>query len=143
MQAERVVLCVQDGTDLDFAASLESPAVPPGLGGMLVATDPSVASQPGTGLGPISENRNAEGPLGLHMHTTMALNPEGLPLGLLKIQYATPDGQAGRGRPLEERKTFQRIQGLRDCAAVASQLPDTQLVAVLDLEADVQALFAE
>ncbi len=120
MQAERVVLCVQDGTDLNFA------------------THPGCA-----GLGLIGKNRGAEGTLGIHMHTTMALNPQGLPLGLLKIQYATPDGQAEPGRPLEERKTFQWIQGLRDCAAVARQLSDTQLVAVLDREADVQALFAE
>ncbi len=32
---------------------------------------------------------------------------------------------------------------MRDCAAVARQLSDTQLVAVLDREVDVQALFAE
>ncbi len=120
MQAERVVLCVQDGTDLHFA------------------THPGCA-----GLGLIGKNRGSEGTLGIPMHTTTALNPEGLPLGLLKVQYATPDGQAEPGRPIEERKTFQWIQGLRDCAAVARQLPDTQLVAVMDREADVQALLAE
>ncbi len=69
MQTERVVLCVQDGTDLNSATH-------PGC----------------TGLGLIGKNPGAEGTLGIHMHTTIALNPQGLPLGLLKIQYATPDG---------------------------------------------------
>ena len=49
----------------------------------------------------------------------------------------------GRGRPLEERKTFRWIRGLRDCAEVAGQLAGPRLVAVMDREADVQALFAE
>ncbi len=81
--------------------------------------------------------------LGLHMHSTLAVSPEGIPLGLLQIQYDAPDGQAQRGRPLEQRKTFRWIRGLRDCAEVAGQLAGPRLVAVMDREADVQALFAE
>ncbi len=119
MQAERVVLCVQGGTDLHFATN------------------------PGAGLGLTRKNGSAADTLEMQMHTTMALNPEGIPLGLLKIQYATPDGQADHGRPLEERKTFRWVKGLRECAALARQLPGTQLVVVMDGEADVQALFAE
>ena len=68
---------------------------------------------------------------------------EGIPLGLLQIQYDAPDVQAHRGRPLVERKTFRWIRGLRDCAEVAGQLAGPRLVAVMDREADVQALFAE
>ena len=120
LQAESVVLCVQDGTDLNFAEH-------PGC----------------AGLGLIGKNTNAQGTLGLHMHSTLALSPEGIPLGVLKIQYEAPDGQAQRGRPLAERKTYRWVRGLRDCAAVAGQLAGTRVVSVMDREADVQALFAE
>ena len=120
LQAERTVLCVQDGTELNFAEH-------PGC----------------AGLGYIGKNKRSEGTLGLHMHATLAVSPEGIPLGLLHIQYDAPDGQAQRGRPLEERKTFRWIRGLRDCAEVAGQLAGPRLVAVMDREADVQALFAE
>ena len=120
LQAERTVLCVQDGTELNFAEH-------PGC----------------AGLGYIGKNKRSEGTLGLHMHSTLAVSPEGIPLGLLQIQYDVPDGQAQRGRPLEERKTFRWIRGLRDCAEVAGQLAGPRLVAVMDREADVQALFAE
>ena len=120
LQAERTVLCVQDGTELNFAEH-------PGC----------------AGLGYIGKNKRSEGTLGLHMHSTLAVSPEGIPLGLLQIQYDAPDGQAQRGRPLEERKTFRWIRGLRDCAEVAGQLAGPRLVAVMDREADVQALFAE
>ena len=120
LQAERTVLCVQDGTELNFAEH-------PGC----------------AGLGYIGKHKRSEGTLGLHMHSTLAVSPEGIPLGLLHIQYDAPDGQAQRGRPLEERKTFRWIRGLRDCAEVAGQLAGPRLVAVMDREADVQALFAE
>ncbi len=120
LQAERTVLCVQDGTELNFAEH-------PGC----------------AGLGYIGKNKRSEGTLGLHMHSTLAVSPEGIPLGLLHIQYDAPDGQAQRGRPLEERKTFRWIRALRDCAEVAGQLAGPRLVAVMDREADGQALFAE
>ncbi len=120
LQAERVVLCVQDGTDLNFAEH-------PGC----------------AGLGLIGQNEGSQGTLGLHMHSTLAVSPQGIPLGLLQIQYEAPDGQAQRGRPLEERKTFRWVRGLRECAQVAGQLAGTQVVSVMDREGDVAALFAE
>ena len=120
LQAESVVLCVQDGTDLNFAEH-------PGC----------------AGLGLIGKNQGSEGTLGLHMHSTLAVSPQGIPLGVLKIQYEAADGKAQRGRPLEERKTMRWIRGLRDCAEVAGQLAGTRVVSVLDREGDVQALFAE
>ena len=120
LQAESVVLCVQDGTDLNFAEH-------PGC----------------AGLGLIGKNQGAEGTLGLHMHSTLAVSPQGIPLGVLQIQYEAPDGKAQRGRPLEERKTMRWVRGLRDCAELAGQLTGTRVVSVLDREGDAQALFAE
>ncbi len=68
--------------------------------------------------------------------TSARLNAGGNPAGAA-AQYDAPDGQAQRGRPLEERKTFRWIRGLRDCAEVAGQLAGPRLVAVMDREADV------
>ena len=75
LQAESVVLCVQDGTDLNFAEH-------PGC----------------AGLGYSGKNQRSEGTLGLHMHSTLAVSAEGIPLGVLQIQYEAPNGQAQRGQ---------------------------------------------
>ena len=120
MQGQRVVLCAQDGTDLNFAEH-------PGC----------------VGLGLIGKNANSKGTLGLHMHSTLSVSTAGVPLGVPLIQYEAPDGKAQRGKPLKQRKTFRWIRGLRDCAQMARQLQGTRLVSVMDREADVFALFAE
>ena len=90
MQGQRTVLCLQDGTDLNFASH----------GGC-------------AGLGRISKNKGSEGTLGLHMHSLLAVSEEGLLLGVPHIQHDAPDRQAEQGKPLEERKTFRWIRGLR------------------------------
>ena len=120
LQAESVVLCVQDGTDLNFAEQRGC-----------------------AGLGLIGKNANAKGTLGLHMHSTLAVSAAGVPLGVPLIQYDAPDGKAQRSKPLEQRKTFRWIRGLRDCAQMAARLDGTRVVSVMDREADVFALFAE
>ena len=120
MQGQQAVLCIQDGTDLNFAEH-------PGC----------------AGLGYIGRNKGSAGTLGLHMHSTLVVNGEGIPLGVSQIQYEAPDGQAQKGKPLEERKTMRWIRGLQDCAALAEQLEGVRPVSVMDREADVFALFAE
>ena len=120
MQGQAAVLCIQDGTDLNFAEH----------GGCV-------------GLGQIGKNSNAQGTLGLHMHSMLVVNGDGIPLGLPQIQSEAPDGQAQRGKPLEERKTFRWIRGLRECAELAKELDGVRPVTVMDREADVFALFAE
>ena len=74
MQGQATVLCIQDGTDLNFAEH-------PGC----------------VGLGYIGKNKRSAGTLGLHMHSTLVVNGEGIPLGVPQIQYEAPDGQAERG----------------------------------------------
>ena len=120
MQGQPAVLCIQDGTDLNFAEH----------GGCV-------------GLGQIGKNSNAQGTLGLHMHSTLVVTGEGIPLGVPHIQYEAPDGQAEKGKPLEERKTWRWIRGLRACAELAGELDGVRPVSVMDREADVFALFAE
>ncbi len=120
MQGQAALLCLQDGTDLNFA------------------------EHPGClGLGLSGKNSNSKGTLGLHMHSTLVVNGEGLPLGVPHIQYEAPDGQAQKGKPLEERKTYRWMRGLRACAALAEELDGVRPVSVMDREGDVFALFAE
>ncbi len=90
MQGQSAVLCIQDGTDLNFAEH-------PGC----------------VGLGYIGKNKGSAGTLGLHMHATLVVNGEGVPLGVPQIQFETPDGKAEKDKPLERRKTYRWIRGLR------------------------------
>ena len=120
MRGQSAVLCVQDGTDLNFAAHGAC-----------------------AGLGRIGRNKGSEGTLGLHMHSTLVVSGEGIPLGVPQIQYDAPDGKAQRSKPLEERKTMRWIRGLRESAALAAELEGVRPVAVMDREGDVYAVFAE
>ena len=120
MRGQSAVLCIQDGTDLNFAAH----------GGCV-------------GLGQIGRNKGSEGTMGLHMHSTLVVNGEGIPLGVPQIQYDAPDGKAQRNKPLEERKTMRWIRGLRESSALAGELEGVRPVAVMDREGDVYAVFAE
>ncbi len=69
---------------------------------------------------------------GLHLHSTLVLTTEGLPLGVLGAQCsaATPrakdDLRPASAIPIEEKKTFAWIKGLRECNELAAELPDTR-----------------
>ncbi len=76
------MLCIQDGTDLNFAEHRGC-----------------------VGLGYIGKNKRSAGTLGLQMHSTLAVNGEGIPVGVPPVQYEAPDRQAERGKPPDERKT--------------------------------------
>ncbi|MHB1563886.1 MAG: hypothetical protein ACYCXP_07315 [Leptospirillum sp.] len=70
-------------------------------------------------------------------------------LGVLGAQCTSPlpkvkeAGKPAAAVPIEEKKTFSWIVGLRECIALAPQLPDTQQVCVMDREADSFELFDE
>ncbi|MXY96672.1 MAG: transposase [Gemmatimonadetes bacterium] len=110
MQQAGRVLCVLDGTELNFA------------------------DHPGcAGLGLIGRNRGAEGTRGLHMHSLLVLDAQGMPLGAPHIQYDTHHG----GR------TARWQEGLQACAALAAELEGVRPVAVMDREADIFTLFRQ
>ena len=118
MRAERTVLCIQDGSDLNFA------------------------ERPGcVGLGLIGKNRGSKGTPGLHMHSTLAVNGRGVPLGVPLIQFDAPDGTPEKDKPPARRKTQRWVRGLRDCARIAEWLDGTRPVSVMDREADFFELF--
>lgn len=126
MMAQPLVLCIQDGSDLNFS-SLEKCQ----------------------GLGRIGTNQTGAGSQGLHLHSMLAVTPEGLPLGVLEARIQAPeprskeDTRRSSALPMEEKKTFNWIQGLRTCEGLSAQLTDTRLVCVMDREADFFELFEE
>ena len=112
MQGEKTALFVQDGSALNFAKR-------------------------GNGLG-IANRTDAEAQ-SLNLHATIAVNAEGLPLGVLRAAFDAPQPGAEKDRPREDRW----IQGLRDCAEAAAALDGVQAVGVMDREADFVDLFVE
>ena len=126
MKAQRTVLCIQDGSDLDYSSLAQC-----------------------QGLGVIGTNQTNAQSRGLHLHTTLAVATHGLPLGVLRVQCLAPalkspdDHRPSWAVPIEEKETFRWIEGLRDTADLAAQMPQTRLVNVCDREADFFELFAE
>ena len=122
--AETVVLAVKDTTSLNYT--------------MHHATE---------GLGPIGST--VPGPQGLHVHSTLAFNPQGTPLGFLDVQcWARDPADFGKKErrhrvPIEDKERFKWLQSYRAVAAVQARCPHTTLVSVGDREADLYALFAE
>ena len=126
MQAHDTVLCIQDGTRLNFTRRGQT-----------------------QGLGAIGSNQTGAVARGLELHTTLAVNPDGVALGVLRAAFdapASPNSEAEgepTPKPREKRKSFRWIEGLRDCAQAAEQLSQTRVVCVMDREADFLDLFVE
>ena len=122
--AQPRVLVVQDTTSLNY--------------------DAHPATQ---GLGPI--NTRADGAQGLKLHDTLALTPEGVPLGLVDIQVWARDpketGQAKqrKQRPIEEKESLRWLTSFRRTAEFQRLCPDTRLVSIADRESDLYELFQE
>ncbi len=120
MRGSGTVLCIQDGTDINLATH----------GGC-------------RGLGIISRNKSSAGTLGIHMQTTLAVNDEGIPLGIPRIEFDCGSVGGDRDRPPEERKTGRWLRGYRDTCELASDLKKVRVIAVMDREGDSAAVFAE
>jgi hypothetical protein len=124
-----LVLVVQDTSDLNFSTRPQT-----------------------TGLGVIGSNQTGAKSLGLKLHSSLALTREGLPLGVLRsvaeVQELKEEAEKQKPwealkRPIEEKKSFRWIQGLRDCVAAAEEMPQTRLLMLADREGDIFELFAE
>jgi len=98
MKGQSVVLCIQDGSDLNFNNLSQC-----------------------EGLGVIGNNQTGAKSRGLHLHSMIAITPDGLPLGVVKAECSVPkekdknDKRRTREIPIEEKKTFCWIEGIRDC----------------------------
>lgn len=120
LAGERRVLAVQDTTYLDFGG------------------------RPGTtGLGPLRSIKQQ----GMLAHTTLALTPERLPLGLLAQQVLVRDAASYAGaldhkeRPIADKESGKWLRSVQAVAVAAAACPDTHFVSVGDREADVYDLF--
>ncbi|EHJ15318.1 IS4 family transposase [Crocosphaera watsonii] len=120
IKEEKVVLAVQDTTDLEFA--------------------PKKGRR---GLGSISK----QGAEGLKVHNVLAVSGEGIPYGLLKqkvwarVKVRKGKGYVERKRKIEEKESFRWIESLRE---VQEAIPeDIELITVCDREGDIFELLSE
>jgi len=119
MKSCKTVLCIQDTTDLNYSSNSSC-----------------------KGLGVIGKNQTATESRGLRLHSTLATDAAGLPLGILRAdchaRILKPErrGKDARNIPVEEKETYRWIQGQEDIASVASQLPGVRVVSITDREGD-------
>jgi hypothetical protein len=120
IEAEALVLAVQDTTSLDYTAH---PAT--------------------TGLGVLNDGKQQ----GFLVHTTLALTPERVPLGLLaqavwtRAAASLGQRQTRKRRPIADKESQKWLTGLEAVKAVHARCPDTRFISVGDREADVYDLF--
>lgn len=121
MKAHRLVLAVQDTTFFNYTPHPQ--------------TD---------GLGEIGQKKQHQ--RGFGMHSTLAITPQGLPLGLLTQAFFTrPLGEAShtpkaaQKLPIEEKESYRWIEAFEKTIALT---PDTvKVVTVCDREADIYEMF--
>lgn len=121
MAAEPLVLLPQDTTSLNYSG--------------LKKTE---------GLGKI----NHEGSLGLHLHSTLALNGAGVPLGVVDAQCwgREPEGPetqgAGRNaKSVDQKESARWVKSLNRAAEMARRMPQTMVVELGDRESDIYEVF--
>jgi hypothetical protein len=119
---EPVVLAAQDTTSLNYSAH--------------PATEM---------LGLIGSER--EGPIGMLVHSTLAFNLAGTPLGLLDVQSWTRDPEdfgkkhQRKELPFAAKESVRWLRSLEALERAQVQCPRTRLVSVGDREADIYELF--
>ena len=120
MQAVAVVLAVQDTTYLDWTDHPQT-----------------------RGLGPLTTAKQQ----GLLAHTTLAITPDRVPLGLLQQQVWARDAASfaqlvdHKQRPIAEQESQKWLTSLDAVIAARATCPDTQFVSVGDREAAIYDLF--
>ena len=119
---ESMVLAVQDTTSLNYSL------------------------HPATQLlGPIGSD--ADGAVGMLVHSTLAFNLAGTPLGLLDVQCWVRDPEEfGKKHqrhelPLEAKESVRWLRSLEALEALQPACPQTRLIGVGDREADIYELF--
>jgi len=119
--AEPRVFAVQDTTFLNYSTHAETDDLGP------IGTDPKI--------------------LGLVLHSTLAFNEAGTPLGLLDVQcWARDAAQFGKRQrrkelPIAEKESVKWLKSFRQLVEVQRRTPSTRLVSVGDREADIYELF--
>ncbi len=126
MMGQNTVLCIQDGSELNYTNLDQC-----------------------KGLGVLKANQTGAKTKGMNLHSTFTVTTNGLPLGVLKAQCLSPkekdvnDKRKPSAIPIEEKKTFVWIEHHRDLVELSKEMPQTRLVDVCDREADFFELFDE
>lgn len=98
-------------------------------------------------LGQIGTNQMGTRSKGLKMHSALAVNNRGVPLGVLRVQTWAPqpaDKNTHRNDlPIEEKDSFRWLQIYQDALTVAVRIPQTHVICVGDRESDIFELFDE
>jgi hypothetical protein len=119
-----VVLAVQDTTELNYA------------------THPKTE-----GLGPVGTSKN--GAVGLLVHDTLAITPQGVPLGLIDVRcWARDPDEFGKRAlrhdlPIEEKESNKWLISYEAASNVQRNCAAVMVVSVGDREADVYELFVK
>ncbi|MDF1880751.1 IS4 family transposase [Sulfurimonas sp. MAG313] len=101
-----------------------------------------------TGLGLIAKNKNSKGTRGLSLHSTLVTTTDGAPLGITKSPCSAPkiyskaQKEKRKSYPIEKKSSYRWLVGYRDDVEIAKELGSTQVVSVMDREADIYELFA-
>ena len=91
----------------------------------------------------IDRNRGGSGTPYPQLHTTFDVSGDGIPLGVVSLEFDAPDGGPDQGRPVEESKIRRWLRGLHNSIAAAKELDEVKAVAVMDREGDVFDVFLE
>lgn len=121
LRGHRRVLCPQDSTDLDFTQLEDSCA----------------------DLGRTGKNQHGAQSYGLRLHSTLALDAEGLPLGIVAGECLAREFREGVNRnarkelPIEEKESYRWLKSVMACEDIADQLPGVKMVCMADREGDI------
>lgn len=124
MRDEPVVLAIQDTSFFNFSSHRKT-----------------------QGLGPIGDSSAKL--QGLLLHSTLAVTPKGLPLGLLWQRCWAREGfrespEAHEDLPIEEKESYRWVEALRDTAKLISAPREgSMLVTVADRESDIYEFLLE
>jgi len=93
--------------------------------------------------GQIGTNQTGAQSQGLRLHSALALDGEGLPLGVLHVQGDAPESARGKNpdRAIEQKDSYRWLQVYEHLCRIADLLPDTQIVCLGDRESDIFELF--
>lgn len=120
---EKVILAVQDTTDLNYSAHPKTEL-----------------------LGPICDK---QGVIGMLVHDSMAYTPQGTPLGLIDVQCWTREPEQTPKRhqryelEIEQKESSKWLMGWRAAQRLQEQCPESLVVSVGDREADLYELFVQ
>jgi hypothetical protein len=122
MEGQSVVLAIQDTTYLNYSPHPQT-----------------------TGLGPIGDSRSDA--QGLILHGTLAVTPEGLPLGLLtqelwaRTGYKPQSERERKNTAIKEKESYRWLAALQE--TVAESPSATTVITLCDREADIYEFLIE